>query len=273
VTHGLDRDCAAGGPSSVTLTIAQYHVPCATVSLRIGCMPATLRHGMPLALFLPGIATLINATCLRAIPLTALCDVIVCELPGHGTSGEVDAVSLFAFAGEYAALVDRYIPPPRQIWVIGESFGGLIGAALARLRPDRVDRLILLDTPLCLTRPPLAKLLANHWRNGRSPYLRHIYTEIFGFDPLDGSRCEAVDFHPMLDGLNAECTLLAGSETYSHPLPAEERPCSQVTDGDLSAIRDRRRVTVLPRIDTAGHCLLLDDPWACVASLVRHLAN
>jgi pimeloyl-ACP methyl ester carboxylesterase len=56
----------------------------------------------------------------------------------------VDDVSPEAFAREYSALIDRYVPLSQPVYVIGESFGGLVGAALARLRPDRVSHLILL---------------------------------------------------------------------------------------------------------------------------------
>ncbi len=98
-------------------------------------MPATDTRGLQLALLLPGVGTRMNSTCLRAIPLTSLFDLLVCELPGHGISGEVPDVSVEGFAREYAALIDRYVTGRPNLMVIGESFGGLIGLALARLRP------------------------------------------------------------------------------------------------------------------------------------------
>jgi len=273
-----DRDAGpgAGRRSSGTQTIAQYFLPCHSASIRVSRIPATPTPGRRLALFLPGIMAAMNATCLRVMPLTGLFDIIACELAGHGISEEVGDVSPEAFAREYAALIDRYVPPPHPVHVIGESYGGLLGAALARLRPDRVRQLVLLDTPVCLTRPPLAELLSALWHQlmPSSSYLRRIFTEVFGFDPQTGDQRAAANVHAMLDGLQADCTVLAGAEDFMLGVkPVLHRPPSQVTGADLGQIDAYRQVTVLPRIPNAGHCLLLDDPAACVAALADRLAD
>ncbi len=252
------------------LQIVQFLLPCHATSIGISRMPAKPREGRPLALFLPGIRSLMNATCLRVVPLTTLFDLLVCELPGHGISGEVDDVSLEGFAREYAALIDRYVPNPRHLWVIGESFGGLLGLILARLRPDRVGKLVLLETPFVLTRPAIAAVLSRFWQGDRLHYHRRIYRELFGFDPQDGCVGVPTDFHWTLEGLSADCAVLTGSEVFA--AVNEDRPPSQQTDADLAALRTIPGVTVLPRIASSGHCLLLDDPWACVAALGRYLA-
>jgi pimeloyl-ACP methyl ester carboxylesterase len=269
VANDRDNDAMAGAGSTGTLQIAQYLLPCDATSIGISRMPAE-PTGRPVALFLPGIRSLMNATCLRAVPLTVLFDLLVCELPGHGISGEVDDVSLEGFAREYAALIDRYVPNPRHLWVIGESFGGLLGAVLVGLRPDRIGKLVLLETPFLLTRPAIAAVLSRFWQGDRLPYHRRIYRELFGFDPQDGSLRAPTDFHWTLRGLPADCVILPGSEVFA--AESADRPPSQQTDADLAALRTIPRVHVLPRIASAGHCLLLDDPWACVAALGRHFA-
>lgn len=251
-----------------TLQIAQYLLPCHSTSIGISRLPASPRGGQPVALFLPGIRSLMNATCLRVTPLTTLFDLLVCELPGHGISGEVAEVSLEGFAREYATLIDRYVPNPRHLWVIGESFGGLLGLVLARLRPERVGALVLLETPFLLTPPAIAAVLSRFWHGDRLPYHRRIYRELFGFDPQDGSVGAPTDFHWTLQGLPADCAVLPGSEVFA--AANQDRPPSQQTDSDLAALRAFPRVHVLPRIEQAGHCLLLDDPWACAAALRRH---
>jgi pimeloyl-ACP methyl ester carboxylesterase len=251
-----------------TLQIAQYLLPCHSTSIGVSRLPAKPSDGRPVALFLPGIRSLMNATCLRVTPLTTLFDLLACELPGHGISGEVDDVSLEGFAREYASLIDRYVPNPRRLWVIGESFGGLLGLVLARLRPERVGALALLETPFLLTRPVIAAVLSRFWQTDRPAYHRRIYRELFGFDPQDGSVLPPTDFHWVLDGIPVECVALPGSEVFAGA--NEDRPPSQQTDADLAALKAFPRVHVLPRIESAGHCLLLDDPWACVAMLGRH---
>lgn len=265
-----------------------YLLPCDTTSLRVGRVPGAPTPNQPVALFLPGVTTSLLDNCIRVIPLTALYDLVVCELPGHGTthagdnatlksfapySGEVADVSLDAFAREYAALIDLYVPHPQRLCVIGESIGGLIGAALARLRPDRIAHLVLLDTPFCLTRAPLAALLSMLWQDDPLPYLRRIYREILGFDPQDGSRNDAQAFYSVLGRLEARCTVLAGRTDYALDPPVEKRPPSQLSDDDLAALQAYRQVTILPRIENAGHCLLSDNPDACVAALSGHMAG
>jgi pimeloyl-ACP methyl ester carboxylesterase len=267
-------DTQARSPASQT--IAHYNIlPCATASLRVSRIPATATPHRPLALFLPGILTEFKETCLRVLPLAELFDLVVCELPGHGITHEVADVSLQGFAQEYIALIDRYMKPSQRVFVVGESFGGLIGAALARSRPDRVIHLILIDTPVCLTRPPLAALLTSlWWRCSRSQYLGRIFRDVFGFDPRDGSLREAVYHYSMLADLQPDCTILAGCERFvlGNP-PIEDRPPSQLTNADLTALHALERVTVLPRIGNAGHCILLDNPRACVEALSYHLAR
>ena len=81
--------------------------------------------------------------------------------------------------------------------------------------------------------------------------------------------------HTMLADLGANCTVLAGCEDYvlGDP-PVEGRPPSQLTNSDLAALQVLgRRVLVPSRIEDAGHCLLLDNPRACVAALSGLLAG
>jgi pimeloyl-ACP methyl ester carboxylesterase len=164
VTTDVDNNADAGTTASTRQTMRRYYLPCRTVSIGVTRIPAQATANQPLALFLPGIMTVMSDTCLRVLPLIGMFDIVVCDLPGHGTSGEVQDVSPSAFAQEFSALIDRYIPGPRHIYIVGESYGGLVGAALAAMRPDRVRHLFLLDTPLCLTRPPLRALLTARWR-------------------------------------------------------------------------------------------------------------
>jgi pimeloyl-ACP methyl ester carboxylesterase len=271
VATDVDDNAGTGTPASADLTMRRYFLPCRTVSLGVTRIPATATANQPLALFLPGIMTTMADTCLRVLPFIRLFDIVVCDLPGHGTSGEVENVSPSAFAQEYASLIDRYIPAPQHIYIVGESYGGLVGAALAALRPDRIRHLFLLDTPLCLTRPPLRAMLTARWqRFSLSPYIRRILSEVFNFDPQDGEPHEATTCYSMFRSLQIGCTLLAGCEDFvlGDP-PAEWRPASQVTDADITAMSNCGKVSVLPRIEAAGHCLLLDNPAACVAAIAH----
>ena len=160
------------------------------------------------------------------------------------------------------------------LYIIGELYGGLVGAALAVMRPDRVRRLFLLDTPLCLTRPPLRALLTARWQGySLSPYIRRTFSR-YSTSIRRTVRLAIKTCYTMFGSLQIGCTLLAGQEDFvlGDP-PAEWRPPSQLTDADLAALETCGKVSVLPRIEAAGHCLLLDNPAACVAAMARCMAG
>ena len=80
--------------------------------------------------------------------LSARYRVIVPELWGHGLSGPLpdDTSSISDVARHYLGLLD--VLKVQQCAVIGVSMGGMWGAELALLAPERVGALVLLDTSL-----------------------------------------------------------------------------------------------------------------------------
>jgi pimeloyl-ACP methyl ester carboxylesterase len=71
--------------------------------------------------------------------------VIVPDLPGHGASGladrPLDSAAVTAWLGE---LVERTCPSPPAL--VGHLLGGAIAARFAIDHPDRLERLVLVDT-------------------------------------------------------------------------------------------------------------------------------
>lgn len=88
-------------------------------------------------------------------------------------------------------------------------------------------------------------------------------------DPADH---KLTNSQSMLIELHPDCTALAGYETRSQAPFVKRRPPSLNTVTNVDALLATRRVTILPRTKTVGHCMLLHDPWACVAALARRLA-
>jgi 3-oxoadipate enol-lactonase len=70
--------------------------------------------------------------------------VVRCDLPGHGASSPVGAVSVEWMADQVASLLDRQAWPAYV--VVGLSLGGCVSQALAIRRPDLVAALCLVDT-------------------------------------------------------------------------------------------------------------------------------
>lgn len=243
------------------------------VPLHVARLPAHGRPDKPRALFISGCFADIRQNATWVAALQGLFDVILCELPGHGETAPVDDVSVDGFAAVYAALIDANVAPAWKLTVIGESLGGLVGLALARLRPDRIERVILLDPPFTLTRPDLRALLGRAWRNAGAPaYLGRILDAIFGFDPATDRQHRERAMHGLVRGLAVPGIVIAGSTAAMHA-PPRPLPSSLLTDDDLAALRrENAALHMPPRIQGAGHCVLMENPRACLRTLGPLLA-
>ncbi len=234
-----------------------------TAEISVCRIPAQPRPGNPLALFLPGLLSFLPLTAARVLAFTDLFDIVLCELPGHGASGEVADVSLEAFAAEYAAAISTVLPGAAGLFVIGESLGGLVGLALARLRPDMIRNVVLLDAPFYLTRPDLAAWISEAWRySGSRPYHRRICAGIMGFDPVDGRMLHTTLRLELVRDAPFNCLLIPGSDTRT------SGAASVVDDADIAALlATNPALLVAPRVRGTGHTVLLDNPDGVRAAL------
>ena len=238
-----------------------FVIPGRTTEISVLRIPAEPRPDKPIALFLPGLLSALPLAAVRALAFIDLFDIVLFEIPGHGASGEVSDVSLAAFANEFSAVIGAALPRASGLFVIGESLGGLVALTLARLRPDQIRNVILIDTPFHLTRPELAAWISSAWHTtGRRPYVRRICREIMGFDPDDG-RVERTTLHHDLVQ-NISCLHLTGGVQAFSGIP------SVVTESDITLLRAANpKILIPPRIPETGHAVLLDNPNAARAAL------
>jgi pimeloyl-ACP methyl ester carboxylesterase len=233
-----------------------------TTEISVCRIPAQPRPGKPIALFLPGLLAALPLTAVRALAFVDLFDIVLSELPGHGASGEVADVSIEAFAAEYAALIGTALQRAASLFVIGESLGGLVALALARLRPGQIRDVILVDTPFHLTRPDLAAWITEAWRDtGQRPYARRICKEIMGFDPADGPAERTTLHHDMVRNASFNCLLIMGGDQQSSGI------ASVVDDTDIAVLRVANpSLLISPRVHGTGmrYC------WTIRRALVPH---
>jgi pimeloyl-ACP methyl ester carboxylesterase len=251
------------------LTGQGYIVRGHTSDVSVFRIPARPRPDKPIALFLPGLLTSLPLTAARVLAFVDLFDIVVCELPGHGASGEVADVSLDAFAAEYAALLDIALRHAGSLFVIGESLGGLVALSLAHLRPDRIRNVVLLDTPFHLTRPDPAAWISESWRNCASrPYPRRICVEIMGFDPVDSRSAHTMLHHHMVREAPFNCLLIAGGERLTSGV------ASVVTADDIAMLQTvNPNLLVAQRVPGTGHAILLDNPDGARAALQTYIVD
>ncbi len=240
-----------------------------TVEISVCRIPAQPRPGKPIALFLPGLLSFLPLTAARVPAFFDLFDIVLCELPGHGASGQVTDVSLAAFAAEYVTLIDTALSRAAGLFVFGESLGGLIALALARLRPGQIHNVILLDTPFKLTRPELAARISEIWQhNGSRPYVRRICMEIMGFDPVDRRVLDTTLYFDMVRGAPFNCLLIPGGDGRN------PGPASVVDDADIAALQEANpALLVTPRVRGTGHAVLSDNPDGVRAALASVLVD
>ncbi|MFI5952843.1 alpha/beta fold hydrolase [Cryptosporangium sp. NPDC051539] len=135
----LAEEAAEVGAPAVLPTVRRFGVstPAGAVSaLRWGDDPRlTLLHGGGL-----------NAHTWDGTLLALGRPALALDLPGHGDSEWRDDFDYAPRpnAGAVAAVLDAVGPGTRQT-VVGQSLGGLTGAALLEARPDLVERLVLVD--------------------------------------------------------------------------------------------------------------------------------
>ena len=240
-----------------------YVIPGRIAQISVCRIPAEPRPGKPIALFLPGLLSALPLAAARALAFVDLFDIVLCELPGHGASDEVEKISVNAFADEYAALIASALPRATGLSIIGESLGGLVALALARLRPEQVRNVILLDTPFHLTRPELAEWISESWHSsGERPYVRRICREVMGFDPLDGRVERELSHYDMVRDASFSLVHLLGSNQSPSGI------ASVVSNADIAALRAANPAMLIPpRIRGCGHAVLLDNPDGARAAL------
>ena len=71
--------------------------------------------------------------------------VVAVDLPGFGLSDKPQtSYDLASYLRRMTAFIDRHVPPPGAIVLVGHSMGGEVAAAVALERPDRVVGLVLI---------------------------------------------------------------------------------------------------------------------------------
>jgi pimeloyl-ACP methyl ester carboxylesterase len=247
------------------VTAACYLLHARTINLSVCRIPAVPRPDRPIAVFVPGLGASLLLAAVHALTFLDRFDVVICSLPGHSGSDELRDVSLAAFSDECAALITSSMPKARNLFVIGQSLGGLIALELAHRCPDQIRHVILLDPPFRLTRARPARVLHQVWRfTGSNPYHARICQEIMGFDAATGEAGPSRDYHELVRG-PFNCVLLRGGNPPGH-MP------SFVEDEDVATLcAHNPSIIVGAQLHGAGHTLLADDPVGVLAQLDKFL--
>ncbi|EIE25026.1 alpha/beta-hydrolase [Coccomyxa subellipsoidea C-169] len=127
---------------------------------------------LPLMVYLPGIdGTGLAAS--RQFPfLVDAFDLHALSIPGADRTPFEGLISLIE---EYMDLVVSQSPPERPVYLLGESFGGVLALAVAEARPDLVDRVVLVNPATSFSRSLWPAL---------GPFLPRVPKELYGSVPV-----------------------------------------------------------------------------------------
>lgn len=220
-------------------------------------------------------------------PLARHFRLINIDMRGHGESGAVtEPLTLYDLVDDVIAVLDRQ-EIDRAVWA-GLSIGGMIALRAALRHPERVDRLLLLDTDAGAEKTWVTlKYRGLGWiarRFGLAPVSGQVARQMFGATTRReqrelvatwGERFESVDvpsillvlealvkrddLYPSLGRIDAPALVLVGSEDVSLP-PARSRLLAERLPG-----------AQLVEIERAGHLSSLEQPAAVNRALISFL--
>ncbi|KAK9809406.1 hypothetical protein WJX73_003127 [Symbiochloris irregularis] len=172
---------------------------------------------LPLLFYLPGIDGTGLAASRQFPGLAREFDLRALSIPGHDRTPFQDLVKLVITYMEGEVLQE---PPTRPVYLLGESFGGILSLAVAHERPDLVDRVVLVNPATSFPRsiwPTLGPLLPQVPQELYksvpvllAPVLGNPLTlAAFGIDPKASTRDKIVGFLQGLQRLIPQLQALA----------------------------------------------------------------
>ena len=194
-------------------------------------------------------------------------DVIFVDLPGHGHSPSDGEPTLAAFTERFSEFLLRHFSR-RDVVIVGESVGGLIGLGVADGRTPCVRGVIAADPPLSTAKqwPIYANFVHRATTRPIGDYLMTLFANAFGYtlEGLNGDRI----YYSVLAHVTVPALILTGTLPLFPVRPQKTIPCL-LDDVDKAMIRAMKNPHLaLSIVPGAGHlCLDTTFPEARVAVL------
>ena len=222
--------------------------------------------GAPVLLVLHGALRNAEVLMQRFAPWSASFDIVFADLPGHGRSSPVLPATVEAFALRAGSAMQAKFPG-RDLFVLGESLGGLVALAMGGQGWPCLRGVIAADPPLTTAKLwHVAQAVRTALtRSPGHPFMESFAAEIFGIARA-AVPAERI-YYPVLDRLRVPALMLTGDTPLLPPRQTASVPCV-MDEVDRFVIerlyRDRVSVEVL---DRSGHLVLFDAAAECRAHI------
>lgn len=221
----------------------------------------------PVALLLHGALGNHSLLLASAAEFAASFHVVIADLPGHGRSSPSADATVAGIAADLTTVAGGMAHRP--LYLIGESFGGLVALAMAPALPNLVG-VVLVDPPFTTAKQwHVAQACRGLMSQGPSPFLRRFCEEALGFGP-DGAVINDLVYYGLLDRVSAPVLVITGTERLGQPRPLQLVPCC-VDETDLFVL-DRLYAgkVKVHREAGADHILLRRNPARCLKLMREH---
>lgn len=197
--------------------------------------------------------------------------VVLADLPGHGRSSPSPGATVEALAADLTAAVLRSLGR-RPLYLIGESFGGLVALAMAPQLAD-VAGVALIDPPFTTAKQWHVGQACRDLLGQKPPhFLRRFCEESLGFD-AEGMVVKDLVYYGLLDAVRAPVLAITGTEKLGLPRPLHTAiPCC-MDETDLFVLERLYGAKVaVHREAGADHILLRRSPERCLEIMRERLS-
>ncbi|MGE4061927.1 MAG: alpha/beta fold hydrolase [Rhodospirillaceae bacterium] len=180
-------------------------------------------------------------------------DVALADLPGHGASDAPAPVSLPAYIDEVRWLVAEPFRA-RQVVIVGDSFGGLLGVALGNDPPGNFAGVVTMDSLLSTEKQWSIQDLLPRVLEGQpeGSFRRQFAANVMG---MGGEKIEDQNYRHFFEGAKVPVLMLAGEIPLGQRRDVQHP--SLLDDADRVFLRGKSMLGVIAGV---GHQLVLQRP-------------
>jgi pimeloyl-ACP methyl ester carboxylesterase len=203
--------------------------------------------------------------------LSDVCDIVLMDLPGHGRSTSLRALSIQNMAEAIGEAISQSLSN-RRVLIVGESLGGTVALAIGGAASGPVAAVFAADPPMTTAKLWNAgSALRPRMGASAEPTLAdRLGRDAFGLIP---GGCEELIYYPVVGALAVPAVIATGDVPLHPPRRSQGVPCMFDAVDRFVIETFYPGKAQLRQIANCGHVVLSDAPEACRDIIVTMLAD